>query len=208
MNMSLKLKIVTLVVSLLAVLWTITYVQNGKMDGKLEEVGLIPKRETSISLEMTSASAASDDLSQEAKKADSKERIIKVTRIPIKKDSETLTWCETRVKTIKTKSGIKIEQEGHDWVAYTPDKKMLNNVEFEKWLAKNCTLNIVDSRPPPFVPTKNDGLLDIDFINGESGKFEKTPNGYLSWDGLLFKSAQFDEAVDQLKKLAEAGNKK
>ncbi len=200
MNAGLKLKVITLVVCFLSVLWTIQYVNKGRLSETIQAVGYLSET-PSVKIQMSQANA------EEGHRPMNK-KIIKATRQTTPSKAESLRWCETRVKSLQTKSGLRFEQEGTDWVTVAPEKKSLNSVSLEKWLAKYCTLAIQDPRPPTFVPTKNVELLAVEFIDGEKTSFLMTPSGFLTWDGLLFKSEQFDVMVAELNKLADEGTKK
>lgn len=192
MNTAWKFRAVTLVISLVGVLYGITSLQKGQAVGGLKDVGILP---------MSTANGAEQPKTS-ATKAEKKEKVIPVTHDEATKKEDKLTWCETRVKTLTTKSGIKIEQVGKDWFTVGSDKKPINSLAMEKWLGKYCALEISDSRPPTFVPTNDVEMLAVGFTNGETGKFTLTPEGFYSWDGLRFRSKQFKEAMDQLAKVA------
>ncbi|OQW48524.1 MAG: hypothetical protein A4S09_04930 [Proteobacteria bacterium SG_bin7] len=195
MNTVWKFRVITLIVALVGVLYAITSLQKGKAVGGLTEVGILPMSAAN-GAEQPKNSAANTD------KADKKEKVIPVTHDEATKKEDKLSWCETRVKSLTTKSGIKIEQEGKDWFTLTPQKKAINSVSMEKWLGQYCTLQITDSRPPTFVPTKDVEMLAVGFINGETQKFTLTPEGFYFWDGLRFRSQHFKEAMDKLAKVA------
>ncbi|MDZ4661496.1 MAG: hypothetical protein SGJ18_07725 [Pseudomonadota bacterium] len=203
MKLGLKLKVITLVICFMSVLWTIQYVQKGHLSETIQAIGYLSES-SPVRVELSRANAEEGVLKQKTMN----KKIIKATRPGVSSSAESLRWCETRVKSLQTKSGLKVEQEGMNWITVAPEKKGLDTVAIEKWLAKYCTLAIQDPRPPPFVPTKNDELLAVEFIDGEKSSFALTPSGFLTWDGLLFKSEQFETMVAELKKLADEGIKK
>lgn len=172
-----------MVISLVGIVWGMNYVRQG-----------------SVIKPMTVASAESK--TPKGKPAP-QEKAIKVTHDEASaNDDNHLSWCNTRVKSLATKSGIKLEQDGTTWYSIAPQKKAINNLAMEKWLGKHCKLEIQDSRPPTFVPTKDVELLSVNFIDGETASFTLTPEGFYFWDGLRFRSKQFKEALDQLAKVA------
>ncbi len=192
MNFAWKIKATALVVSLVGVLYGISFLQKGKAVAQLKNVGIFP----------TEADAA-EKPKKEATKAEKKEKFIKATHDEHAANTDDkLSWCETRVKSLTTKSGIKIEQEGKDWFTMVPQKKAIDSVAMEKWLGQYCNLEITDSRPPTFVPTKDVEMLSVGFINGETQKFTLTPEGFYFWDGLRFRSQHFKEAMDKLARVA------
>ncbi len=188
-----KIKIVTMVVGLGLALWAINYAKEGGFTDAVFKVGVVPTE---------AEAAAGESPKKEADmKPNQKKETAGSTASKGPNDDNHLSWCETRVKSLSNKSGLKIEQEGTTWK--TPGKPV-DNLAMEKWLGANCTLKISDSRPPTFVPTDNVELLTVEFINGEKGSFTLTPEGYYFWDGLRFRSPQLKDALDQLKKLADA----
>ncbi len=200
MSTAWKIKAATLVLSLVGVLWGIGSLKNGKAVEGLRKVGVVPMSEADASEKPKKSATKSETQAKTDGKA---EKVIPVTHDEATKNDDThLTWCETRVKSLATKSGIKIEQEGKDWFSVGSGKKAINSLAMEKWLGKYCKLEITDSRPPTFVPTNDVEMLSVGFINGETGKFTLTPEGFYFWDGLRFHSKQFKEAMEQLAKVA------
>lgn len=198
MNTAWKFKAITLVASLVGVLWAISSLQKGSVETGFKNIGIIPMNEAN-------GAEKPEKPKKSANKTEKKENVISVTHDEAgagANDDNHLAWCETRVKSLETKSGIKIEQEGKDWFVVKPQKKAIDTLTMEKWLGKHCKLVITDSRPPTFVPTNNVEMLSVGFINGETSKFTLTPEGFYFWDGLRFRSKQFKEAMDQLAKVA------
>ena len=201
-------------VALIGVVWAMKNLNQNKIEKAIETVGIAPQ----ITNE-SNTSPVSQEIEEAAKEMKAEQA--RTAKVEVPKDRkngasgfvadannvEKLNWCDTRVAALNASPGVEVKQEGRKWVAYSPDKKNLNNIEIEKWLGENCTLNISDSRPPGIVPTKNIDLLKVDFVSGESASFALTPEGMLTWGGMHFRSPQLLRAINNLKNLVKKADK-
>lgn len=85
-----------------------------------------------------------------------------------------------------------------------PDRSplTLNPVSVEKWLARNCMLNVMnlgvysELNPPPT-------LMKIQYVKGEPSTIYQRENGdFVNWELNVFQSTQLQNAIQELIGLA------
>jgi hypothetical protein len=118
--------------------------------------------------------------------------IVKATAI--EPGQEKILWCKTRVKSLRLDSG-EVVQEGRQWKVRGTKEEVLDFIVFEKWLAEHCLIvgNHADDTGG------FEKLLGVTFIDGKSAWFEKGPEGQWKWQGQVFRSAELENAITELR---------
>lgn len=116
---------------------------------------------------------------------------------------ELLSWCDTRVKSLKTRNGHVISQRGLKWYREAPVEKELDSLAVEKWFGSNCKLPITATVDAGAGSANLPPLLSVDFVRGASEHF-RSSNGTIVWKGKTFASPELESAIQQLEQLPEA----
>ena len=113
-----------------------------------------------------------------------------------------LSWCESRVISLKADSQFTIQQEGNAWKwSSAQNTGVANFIEVEKWLANYCNINIVDVAQG--IVGALEPVLRVTFVKGEQAELLRSANGIYSWKSHTFRSAKLDKAMHELTSLAQ-----
>lgn len=109
-----------------------------------------------------------------------------------------LNWCDTKVRSIQYRDRFTLSEEQFQWVLL-PSRKKVDSVAVTKWLGRNCTLRVERQPFVEIAPTDMVTLLQVQFVNGDSGTFFYSPAHRLyGWKGQRFTSNHLPLAEAEL----------
>ena len=124
----------------------------------------------------------------------------------VSSQSKQLTWCETRIKSMETKS-FRIYQDRLKWFSSGYSSKKINDLSVEKWFVKNCSLDIepIDKNTVKYENPQT--ALVVNFIKGTAERLFRLEPDIYSWKGQIFRSPQLSSALSQLEQLQKKSDK-
>lgn len=136
---------------------------------------------------------------------------------PVGEGEERFNVCRTRVHAVEWPDGKKIEEKKAGlkltWEAHSPEARELPYLGIEKWFSRHCQIVIAKvgassaagtGAGSPGVPTPEfKDFLALVFVDGSRVQIRRTADGVFDFDGQTFKSADLDEAIVELKQIAQ-----
>lgn len=117
-------------------------------------------------------------------------------------EAQSLSWCATRVMEIVEENPIstyRVFQENGTWFKDSDRKVALTAPLMEKWLGRNCSLQLDQKLDPPKEMPRELGLVRIKLLNGKTQEFRRFYGGLYSYgNNLWFKSNEWDAALAEL----------
>ena len=113
---------------------------------------------------------------------------------------EMLSWCSERVSKVSFPSnggGVVSEVDGKWQWESTDGQTQLDYLAVEKWFARYCQTPIESIALERF-DTRLLPLMEVEFIDGNSGTFYDLGQGRIQWKQQIFKSPSFQTAFEEI----------
>lgn len=118
--------------------------------------------------------------------------------LPVQK-KVSLSWCDTRVTSVRFPGGHRVYQEGQKWKADSGEQRgPVDFLQVERWFGAFCKVpieSLVDGSK------SLEKAVNIQFVDGRKAQFGWGPGPLFEWRGQLFRSPVLEEAFGELQAL-------